>query len=128
MIEKHIYRAMKPCTIALIPSRSRTVTDGAGNIRVGAPIKGVKIVFTNGTFEINETTAASYTQANGKPYTIKALVRVFEEHRCFGPTYQKIFDSNKVTTKEQIAFSEKAEASNAKRGTSVTQGPRAKTK
>lgn len=104
------------------------MTDGAGNIRVGAPIKGVKIVFTNGTFEINETTAASYTQANGKPYTIKALVRVFEEHRCFGPTYQKIFDSNKVTTKEQIAFSEKAEASNAKRGTSVTQGPRAKTK
>ena len=126
MIEKHIYKAMKPCTIGLIPSRSRVLIDGSGNTRVGAPQKGVKVVFTDGTFEINESTAASYIQPNGRPYTIKALVKVFEEHRCFGPTYQKIFDSNKVTTKEQIAFNEKAEESNARRGTSVTQGPRAK--
>ncbi len=126
MIEKHIYKTMKPCTIALIPSRSRAVTDGAGNIRVGAPIKGVKVVFTDGTFEVNETTAASYTQPNGRPYTIKALVKVFEEHRFFGPTYQKVFDSTKTPTKEQIAFNDKSEESNARRGAGVTQGPRAK--
>ncbi|KKL91838.1 hypothetical protein LCGC14_1890710 [marine sediment metagenome] len=126
MIEKHIYKTMKPRTVGLIPSRSRVVIDGSGNTRVGAPQKGVKIVFTDGTFEINESTAASYTQPNGKPYTVRALVKVFEEHRFFGPIYQKVFDSAKVPTKEQIAFSEKAEESNVKRGTGVTQGPRAK--
>ena len=38
MLEKYIYKGLKPFTLGLIPSRSRTITDGAGNISVGAPI------------------------------------------------------------------------------------------
>lgn len=125
-IEKHIYRAMKPLTFCLIPSRSRTITDGSGNIRVGAPIKGVKIVFADGTFEVNDITAKNYIKPNGQPYTVKALVKALEEHRCFGSTYKKVFDSNKATTEEQIEYNKRAEESNAKRGVGVTKGVRAK--
>lgn len=124
-VERHIYKGLKPFTLGLIPSRSRTITDGAGNIRVGAPMKGVKIIFTDGTFEVNEVTAANYTQPNGEPYTIKTLVKELEGHVYFGSRYKKVFDSTKVTTKEQIEFNEKADKSNAARGTGVTQGPRA---
>lgn len=125
MAEKHIYKGLKPFTLGLIPARSRTITDGAGNIRVGAPMKGVKIIFTDGTFEVNEATAASYRQPNGKPYTVKGLVKELEGHRCFGTTYKKVFDSTKATTEEQKDFNKEAEESNARRGTGVSQGPRA---
>ena len=126
MIEKHIYKTLKPLTFCLIPARSRVLTDGAGNISVGAPTKGVKIVFTDGTFEVNEETAKNYTKPNGQPFTIKSLVKVLEEHQFFGSTYKKVFDSNKTPTEEQVAFNKTAEESNAKRRIGVTQGARAK--
>ena len=126
MIEKHIYRTLKPLTFCLIPARSRTITDGAGNISIGAPMKGVKIVFTDGTFEVNEETAKNYTKPNGQPFTIKSLVKVLEEHQFFGSTYKKVFDSNKTPTEEQVAFNKTAEESNIKRRIGVTQGVRAK--
>ena len=128
MTEKHIYRTLKPLTFCLIPARSRVLTDGAGNISVGAPMKGVKIVFTNGTFEVNEATAKNYTKPNGQPFTIKSLVKAFEEHPFFGSTYKKVFDSNKTPTEEQISFNKLAEESNARRGIGVTKGVRAKIK
>lgn len=126
MTERYIYKGLKPFTLGLIPSRSRTITDGAGNIRVGAPMKGVKIVFTNGIFEVNEITAKSYTQANGKPFTAKGLKKVFEEHIFYGTSYKKVFDSTQATTKEQIEYNKEADESNARRGIDVTVGPRAK--
>ena len=125
MAEKHIYKGLKPFTLGLVPARSRVLIDGSGNTRVGAPMKGVKIIFTDGTFEVNEATAASYRQPNGKPYTVKGLVKELEGHVYFGTTYKKVVDSTKVTTKEQKDFNTEAEESNARRGIRVTQGPRA---
>lgn len=124
--EKHIYKALKPFTFGLIPARSKVIIDGSGNTRVGAPTKGVKIVFTDGTFEVNEITAASYTKPNGTRYTIKSLVKALEEHPLFGSRYKKVFDSNKTPTEEQVAFKKKADASNTRRSIAVSQGARAK--
>lgn len=126
MSERYIYKGLTPFTLGLIPARSKTITDGAGNIRVGAPSKSVKIVFTDGTFEVNETTAKTYIKPNGKPFTVKELKTALEEHVCFPGKYQKVFDSTKDTTKEQVAYAKLADESNAKRGTVTTAGVRAK--
>lgn len=126
MSERYIYRGLTPFTLGLIPARSKTVTDGAGNIRVGAPSKSVKIVFTDGTFEVNETTAKTYIKPNGKPFTVKELKRELEGHVCYPSKYQKIFDSTQETTKEQIAYAKLAEESNTKRRVQTTKGVRAK--
>lgn len=126
MTEKYIYKGLKPFTLGLIPQRSRTITDGAGNITVGSPTRGVKIVFTDGTFEVNEITAKAYTQVNGRPFTAKGLKKVLEDHPFYGTSYKKVFDSTQTTTKEQIAYNKEAEESNARRGVDVTQGPRGK--
>lgn len=128
MLEKYIYKGLKPFTLGLIPSRSRTITDGAGNISVGAPMKGVKIIFTDGSFEVNETTAASYIQPNGKQFTVKALKKALEAHPFFGTSYKKVFDSTEATTKEQVEFNQKADESSSRRGIGVTKGPRVKAK
>ena len=70
MTEKHIYKTLKPLTFCLIPARSRTLTDGAGNISVGATTKGGKIVVKSGTFEVNEITDKNYPKHTGQQFTI----------------------------------------------------------
>ncbi len=126
MAEKHIYKGLTPFTLGLLPSRRRPIVDGSGAISMGAPTRSVKIIFTNGTFEVNEQTAKSYTQPNGQPFTVKALVKELERHPTFGSKYKKVFDSTKETTEEQVKFSEAADKANVGRGIGVTQGPRAK--
>ena len=126
MSEKHIYKGLTPFTLGLLPSRRRPIVDGSGAISMGAPTRSGKIIFTNGTFEVNEQTAASYTQPNGKPFTVATLVKELERHPTFGSKYKKVFDSTKEPTKEQVKFSEAADEANASRGVGVTQGPRAK--
>jgi hypothetical protein len=123
--ERYVYKSLRPRTIGMIPARSRMITDGAGNTRWSAPAKGIKVTFSNGVFEINESTAAIYKKPNGKSYTPKELKKVFEEYPHYGSVYRKVFDSSEKTTEEQVAFSKKADAINRERGTKTTQGVRA---
>lgn len=128
MSERHIYKGLTPFTLGLIPSRRSPITDGSGNLRMGAPTRSVKIMFTNGTFEVNETTAKGILDSTGIPFTVAGLVKALEGHRTFGFKYKKVFDSTKETTKEQVDFNKTADESNAKRGVKTTSGDRAKSK
>src|SRR3990172_885273 len=120
--ERYIYKALRPFTLGVLPARRRPVTDGSGAISWGAPTKSVKVVFNQGTFEINKEVAASYTKPDGMPFSAKELKEVLEANMHFGGRFKKVYDSTTEQTPEQVEFSKKADSSNKERGTKTTLG------